>query len=303
MNDIRISAFLLERYHIGEVTAEEKRFVEEAADKDEITAAELADLFRADIDFRRRFPMDVFFSSGKNFQNNDSKQADIKTRNERRSIQRSFPQKQLKRIPPAIVWGFSAAAVILFITIPLFVFNNSAQPEFIDRIKGKSTSEPFSSAYSGGIADNGSVELSVYIRGDSAGEGIRLADHSGVKEGNTIQLVYRVSGENSNARYGVIFSIDGRSHVTLHYPYNARQETQLVSGRNVPLDEAYTLDDAPNYEIFFFVTGDAPIDTGNILTSAGQLARQIEEQSNEAERLGSVLFRGYNVKSFTLIKE
>ena len=303
MNDIRISAFLLERYHIGEVTDKEKRFVEEAAAKDEITAAELADLFRADIDFRRQFPRDVFFSSDKKFQNNISKQTDIKTRHDQRSIQRSVRHRQLKRIPSALVWGFTAAAVILIIALPLLIFNNSAQTEFGDRIKGKSASEPFSLINSGDIADNGSVELSVYIRGNTAGEGVRLADHSGVKEGNTIQLVYRVSGENSNAQYGVIFSIDGRSHVTLHYPYNTRQNTQLVSGRSVPLDEAYTLDDAPNYEIFFFVTGDTPIDAGNILTSADQLAGQIEEQSNEAESLGSALFSGYNVKVFTLIKE
>ena len=105
MNDIRISAFLLERYHIGEVTDKEKRFVEEAAAKDEITAAELADLFRADIDFRRQFPRDVFFSSDKKFQNNISKQTDIKTRHDQRSIQRSVRHRQLKRIPSALVWG------------------------------------------------------------------------------------------------------------------------------------------------------------------------------------------------------
>jgi len=293
MNDIRISAFLLERYHIGEVTAEEKRFVEEAAAKDEKVAAELANIFRADIDFRRRFPKDVFFSSAKNFQ----------IRQDQRSPQRSFSRRQLKRIPPMLALAGSAAALILIITIPLLVLRSPVHTEFDDRMKGKSASEPFLSNFNGGLAENVSVELSVYIRGDIEGEGIRLADHSGVKEGNTVQIVYRVSGENSNARYGVIFSIDGRSHVTLHYPYNARQDTQLVSGRNVPLDEAYTLDDAPNYEIFFFVTGDTPIDAGNILTVAGQLARQIEEQVNEAERLGSDLFSGYNVKVFTLIKE
>jgi len=293
MNDIRISAFLLERYHIGEVTAEEKRFVETAAAKDEILAAELDGLFRTDLDFRQRFPKDVFFSSDKDFS----------PRQGRRSLQKSFPRKQLKKIPRALALGFSAAVVILIITIPLLVLRNPAQTEFGDRIKGKSASEPLTSTFNGGLAENVSIELSVYIRGNNTGEGIRLADHSGVREGNTVQLVYRVSGDNLNEKHGVIFSVDGRSHVTLHYPYNTRQDTQLVSGRSVPLDEAYTLDDAPNYEIFFFVTGNAPIDVKNILTSADRLAAQIGEQINEAESLGSALFSGYNVKVFTLIKE
>ena len=291
MNDIRISAFLLERYHIGEVTAEEKRFVEEAAAKDEILAAGLANLYRGDIDFRRRFPRDVFL-------NGISEQSVFP-----RFLQRNFPRRQLNRISPALAWGFSAAAAILVIAIPLFVFKNSAQIEFADRLKGKSSSEFLSLTFSGGIADNSSVDLSVYIRGSAAGEGIKLADQSGVREGNTVQLVYRVSDDNSDKKYGVIFSIDGRSHVTLHYPYNIRQDTQIVSGRNVPLDEAYTLDDAPYYEIFFFVTGNTPMDVRNILTKARQLARQIERQSNEADRLGASVFNEYNVKVFTLIKE
>ena len=311
MNNIRISALLLERYHIGEVTDDEKRFVEEAAAKDGIVAAEIADIFRADIDFRRRFPKDIFFSKDKNFINDNNKPSIFSPRRKTSFMGRGFPlpaakfpvQRQIKKMPAALIWGFSAAAVMLIIAIPLLILNNSAQTEFGDRIKGKSASEPFTSAFSNDIADNASVELSVYIRGNTAGEGIRLADHSGVREGNTVQLVYRISEENTNAKYGVIFSIDGRSQVTLHYPYNAWQNTQLVSGRNVPLDEAYTLDDAPNYEIFFFVTGNTPIDAEKILTSANELAEQIEGQLNEAERLGSVLFSGYNVKAFTLIKE
>ena len=306
MNDANISTFLLERYRIGEVTAAEKFCVEEAIAKDKTMAAALADMDRADNNFLQRFPMDTFFTSGKNFQN-ESMRGELLYKNQQSVLPRigkaRIPQRNFPRIKPALVWGVSAASVILAVIIPLFVLKTAAHTELADRIKGKAVNEPFSSIHSGSIADNGHVELSVYIRGNAAGEGIRLEERSGVREGNTIQLVYSVSGDNLKEKYGVIFSVDGRSYVTLHYPYNARQDTQLVSGKIVPLDEAYTLDDAPDYEIFFFVTGNKPMDAGNILTSAKQLALQIQGQSNEAERLGTVMFSEYDVKVFTLIKE
>ena len=290
MNEFHVSTLLLERYRIGEVTVEEKIRVEEAIAKDASLSAVLTDLDRADIDFFHRFPQEAFFSSDRIIN---------------KSPRSAFPRRILNRLraAPMLVWGFSAAVLVLSISIPLLVLKNSSHIEFGDRMKGAAGSEPFTAAFSGGIADNNSIELSVYIRGNMAGEGIRLIDHSSVREGNTVQLVYRVLGDNLNEKYGVIFSIDGRSHVTLHYPYNTRQDTQLVSGRNVPLDEAYTLDDAPLYEIFFFVMGDTPMDTRNILTAAKQLARRIEGQSNDADRIGAAEFSEYDVKVFTLIKE
>jgi hypothetical protein len=99
--------------------------------------------------------------------------------------------------------------------------------------------------------------------------------------------------------YGVIFSIDGRSAVTMHYPYGLSQSTRLIPGKRIALDEAYTLDDAPDYEIFFFVVSSKPLDVSGILKSAEQLARNPE---TALERSGAV-FRGYEVKTLTLRKE
>ncbi|MCL2763988.1 MAG: hypothetical protein FWD40_01750 [Treponema sp.] len=274
MSKVHISAFLLERYHIGEVSHEEKTQIDEALAHDKTLASALADLDRKDNDFFRQFPVDKFFPEHHIIRSDEKK------------VQRKSLRSNLRRINPAFL-GICAAALVVVISLPLLIFNNSAQTEFGDRMKGAS-------------ADNGSIELSVYVREDVSGESVRLSDNSGISEGNTIQLVYRVSGAE---KYGVIFSIDGRAYVTMHYPYTPWQSTLLVSGRAVPLEEAFTLDDAPDYEIFFFVAGDDPVDIRDVLSTAGQLALLIEDNPMDALRIGTAAFSDYELKVFTLIKE
>jgi hypothetical protein len=267
MSNVQVSTFLLERYHIGEVTPEEKSLVENALAQDAALAAALANLDRADRDFWQRFPH--------------------VTHNVIRA--RPLGRRRLRR-PPPLVWGICAAAVVLIIALPLFILKNTSYATFGDRMKGTSAGE-------------NSAELSVYLKGNSTGGEIKLSDQAGIQTGNTIQLAYRVQTDDSGERYGVIFSIDGRSSVTLHYPYNPGQSTQLVAGKAVPLDEAYTLDDAPGYEIFFFVVGDKPLPVKNVLDTARRLALQIAGQPQEALRRGTAAFKGYELTVMTLRKE
>jgi hypothetical protein len=166
------------------------------------------------------------------------------------------------------------------------MLRNNSYATFDDRIKGASASEH-------------SAELSVYLKGRDT----KLPDQAGIQTGNTIQLAYRVQPDDYGERYGVIFSIDGRSSVTMHYPYSMGQSTQLVAGKAVPLDEAYTLDDAPNYEIFFLVVGDKPLEVKNVLDTARQLALQIERNPQEALRRGTTAFKDYELTVLTLRKE
>jgi len=261
MSNVHINAFLLERYHIGEVTPEEKFLVEDALARDTELAASLADLDRADRDFWQRFPHVT------------------------PNVIRARPLGRLRR-PSPLVWGICAAAVVLIIVLPLFILKNTSYATFDDRIKGSSAGE-------------NSAELSVYLKGRDA----KLPDQAGIQTGNTIQLAYRVQPEDSGERYGVIFSIDGRSSVTMHYPYSLGQSTQLVAGKAVPLDEAYTLDDAPDYEIFFLVVGDKPLPVNNVLNTARQLALQIAGQPQEALRRGTDAFKDYELTVLTLRKE
>jgi len=273
MKKASISSFLLERYHIGEVTAKEKKYVEDILAKDEQTVLALAELDNADNDFKRRFPLEKFLPAG-----------------QKESIKiRRFGLGRIKKVS-ALAWSIRAAALVVIIALPLIILKNIRQPEFGDRIKGAS-------------AENNSIELSVYIKEKSSGEGVKLTNQASVQKGNTVQLAYQVSGGVSAEKYGVIFSIDGRSSVTMHFPYAAWQSTLLVSGKPVPLDEAYTLDDAPNYEIFFFVTAEKPLDINNIMDTAKQLALQIEKNPDSAESYGIAAFNKNELTMFTLIKE
>jgi hypothetical protein len=104
----------------------------------------------------------------------------------------------------------------------------------------------------------------------------------------------------ADSRYGVIFSVDGRSTVTLLYPYEDEGEsTRLVPGRRTPLADAYTLDDAPDYEILFFVTSGEPLNVKEILG----LAKKLAEDPKTAARRGESVFKDYELRTFTLRKE
>jgi hypothetical protein len=85
-------------------------------------------------------------------------------------------------------------------------------------------------------------------------------------EGDILQIAY-VSAKP----YGVIFSIDGRGTVTLHYPSPESNSTKLCAGTTY-LPSAYQLDDAPEFERFFFIASDSPIDAGRILSRAHKAA-------------------------------
>jgi hypothetical protein len=265
----RVSAFLLERYRIGEVTTKERKYVERALAEDSKLLASLVGLVHADSDFRQRFPREHFFPSSRN----------VRVRLPRR----------LRVAPLAL--GICAAALILVTALPIIAmrfFTRTEIAEYGDRVKG--------------AAD---AELSVYIKrglGDSA-EVVRLPDQADIRPGNTVQLAYRVQPDIPGERYGVIFSIDGRSIVSMHYPYAFGQSTRLLSGRAVPLDFAYTLDDAPDYEIFFFVVGEKPLNPRNVLSKAEQLALRLAGNPQKALQEGLSAFRDYELKTLTLRKE
>lgn len=91
---------------------------------------------------------------------------------------------------------------------------------------------------------------------------------------DTLQLQY-LAGE-MKWRYGVAFSIDGNGAVTLHYPEQIGQPQDLKQGDAVALPHAYELDDAPDFERFFLIGSEEPIDINAILIGASSMASQKE---------------------------
>ncbi len=93
------------------------------------------------------------------------------------------------------------------------------------------------------------------------------------KFGDLLQLVYVSAGES----YGMIFSIDGRGGVSLHFPKDEYGSTALVRRQKNALSEAIELDDAPGFERFFFLTSDFPIDVAKMLKLAGDFSRNFQK--------------------------
>lgn len=101
------------------------------------------------------------------------------------------------------------------------------------------------------------------------GEPEALGPGTVVSRGDTVQLAYVTAG----ARYGVIVSLDGRGHATLHFPSARDGSTRLSSDPGaVLLEESYELDDAPRFERFFFVTSNEPLDAASVIEATEKLA-------------------------------
>ena len=122
-----------------------------------------------------------------------------------------------------------------------------------------------------------------------------LVSGARVRENDLLQLSYIPDGRP----HGLIFSIDGRGVVTLHYPLSPASSTNLETGREIVLPFSYQLDDAPEYERFFFITSDSPIPVPVFLSAAGDLAKD----PNRAVRGELPLSGAYTQYSILLRKE
>jgi hypothetical protein len=87
--------------------------------------------------------------------------------------------------------------------------------------------------------------------------------------------VLQVSYVSLGRPYGVICSLDGSGIVTLHHPASLDGDQKLIDLVGaVPLANAYELDDAPDFEKFFFVTASEPLDVDAIMVKARDDALQ-----------------------------
>jgi hypothetical protein len=238
----RVSPLLLERYLTGDVSAEERRSLERAIAEDGDTAAAIEKLRGSDREIREQYPAKPMVEA-------------IMARAKRKHVSRRI--RAFPAAAPLIAALAGIAAAIVLVAIPLLSGGTSGAVEH-DRIKGN-----------GDLPT--ATELRAYLKTDP---GAALGDQALLGAGNTIQLAYAIGLDDADTtdRYGLIFSIDGRGAVSLHYPYSLAGNTRLAAGKQTLLDEAYTLDDAPGYEAFFFVVADSPPDVGAMLRDAEKLA-------------------------------
>ncbi len=141
--------------------------------------------------------------------------------------------------------------------------------------------------------------LALYRRTANGSE--TLADGAVARAGDLVRVGYRPAGRS----YGVILSIDGRGAVTMHLPPAGDRAAALDRGTTALLDQAYELDDAPEWERFYFVTGDTAFPVAPVMEAARRAATDRPSTPLRAGRPPATLAlpRGLEQSTFSLQKE
>ncbi|MGD8538445.1 MAG: hypothetical protein PVI66_06990 [Candidatus Aminicenantes bacterium] len=251
MKTNRVNSWELERYLLGELPRRRMDEIRRILETDSGLKEELASLKRSNEEILAQYPAETMAPQ-------------IKAREEREHedrIRRPILIRRLLYASPV----FAAALVVLFI-----VFQNPGGRTTQDiqelggtRIKGTETIDMSKPHILVHRKVNDSVEL--LESGDSA------------RAGDLLQIAYVSVG----VPYGVILSIDGRGVVTLHFPESEDKEPTLDQNKKTLLHSSYELDDAPDFERFFFITSKSKINVQAILNSAKVLAEHPEKSENE----------------------
>jgi hypothetical protein len=115
----------------------------------------------------------------------------------------------------------------------------------------------------------GSARLAIHRQGQTAGaEPEALVRGARARAGDVLQVSVLAAGRS----FGVVVSVDGRGVVTRHGPGEGDMASPLPRGGVLPLDHSYRLDDAPAFERFFLVTGDAPFAVEPVVEAFQRLA-------------------------------
>lgn len=240
MNKKTISEYYLERYALGELPEEEKDEISQLAESVPEIHDALEEIKSSNRDILALYPPFKV-------------QASLMT---------GIVETPKKYFPLKLVLGISslAAAFLIFILI---------LPQFKNKPRIMPTNAEREVALVKGIpkVDLSQTQLLVYRQIQDKVE--ILSDGEQANTGDLLQLAYVSAGDT----YGMILSIDGRGIVTLHLPERQGRSTKLESGKQCLLPNAIELDDAPEFERFFFVTSNSPIDVGGVLQEAQELAR------------------------------
>ncbi|MFH0975736.1 MAG: hypothetical protein V1874_08115 [Spirochaetota bacterium] len=247
MNNNRIPDIMLERYVLKELDPKKTNEIRVLSETDPDIASRIMEIRKSNEEILRTYPDDKITAEITHKYN---------TQNISWKKQRRIPVKYLRIIPPVAV---AAAALVVFILLPAVKKDVAIiDTNDITRIKGKETA-----LYLYKKNRNGEIDL--------------MKNNSGAKTGDLIQIGYSTM-ENS---YGVILSIDGRGKVTLHYPANEKQSSKLPAGKKHLLENSYELDDAPDFERFFFITSSNEINIASVVFSAEMLAVERKKAMTE----------------------
>lgn len=170
----------------------------------------------------------------------------------RENSQAEQPEEKTRTFNPftGLRWGAALAAALPVVLVLGLVFR------FALPMDGGSQAAD-------GIRTKG-LEPRIFIYRDLGdGEAELLEDGDRTFQGDNLQISYLATGKN----YGSIISVDSRDVITLHFPENSDILPRLQPYDEVYLPYGYRLDDAPQFERFFFVSSEEAFDVGDLLAS------------------------------------
>jgi hypothetical protein len=238
-----VNSWELERYLLGELPPTRMDEIKKLLETDSGLREELSALKRSNEEILKQYPPEAVVPQIK---------AQVETGQEDKAKQPVLFKRLLYATPV-----FAAALVVLFI-----VFQNPGGRTVSDieglqgtRIKGTEK------------IDLTKPHILVHRKVNDTVELLEGGDNANA--GDLLQIAYVSVG----TPYGVIFSIDGGGVVTLHYPESEDKEPILDLDKRTLLPTSYELDDAPDFERFFFITSQSWIDVQTILNRAKVLAK------------------------------
>jgi anti-sigma factor RsiW len=242
-----ISDLLLEQFVLGELSEEKLLMVQQELGRDQELRARLEALRRSDTEIRAAWPAEKVVPAIR--ERLLRQQADAVPR-EPDPVAPSRPRPRSVDAHRNLAWIMPIAATVVLV-LGFFLLRESILPDQT-RMKGLAP------------------HLTVFRK--TAGGVEQLGAGSAARRGDVLQLGYAAAG----AKYGVIFSVDGRGTVTWHQPagYAGGPLTApaLEGQGETVLPSAYELDDAPGFERFFLVTAASPFDLAPVAQAARGLA-------------------------------
>lgn len=238
MKQEMIPQLLLEKYILRELNETDNREVERAIRENTEVARRIEELKKSNEEIIAAYSPEYFMNLLENRLN-------IERKEPKRSPKKYFPVFKLATFASA---AFCAIFIVILNLPPLFEtenVNNFMGNEVV-RIKGETT-------------------FKIYQKHFDDFENMK--EGSQVENYDNLQLSYLAGTDN----YGIIFSIDGRGIVTLHYPYSENTVPKLDKKGEIFLQYSYQLDDAPEFERFFFITSEKTFEVSRIIKKTENL--------------------------------
>ena len=282
------SAYYLEQYVLGEISGEIADRIRLKAAADPIFRSELEAIEASNREVLALYPPERFKKEiAVSLSKYSAASAESSAPHSIIESQESLPFFSTRRI---LAFSTAAAMLLIFLFVVLPTLNEHststgaggtapADPAGVILVKGEQ------------VIDLNKTQLLVYRKIEDSVE--MLDDAQAASEGDLLQLAYVAAGDGQ----GVILSIDGRGMISLHYPSERDGSTHLEQNRKILLPNAIELDDAPDFERFFLISSQGPINVPQILEIAGNLADSGDLIHNPLD-----LPKGINQFSFLILK-